>query len=71
MTKQQHQRAKGEIALARDRLLADRGRTVPFTEAFINASAAMLRAAWRTQQVRLATRSEITRREIRVFCSAL
>ena len=63
MTKQQFQRAKGEIALAYE--------DPTFTGAFINASAAMLRVAWRKQQARLAARSETTRREIAVFCGTL
>ena len=63
MTKQQFLRAKGEIALAYE--------DSTFTGAFINASAAMLRVAWRAQQARLTERSKITEREIREFCSAL
>ena len=63
MTKQQHLRAKGEIALARE--------DEAFTEAFINASVRMLTAAWRAQQAVLATRRETTQREIRVFCETL
>lgn len=60
MTKQQFQRAKGEIARAR--------KDPAFSPTLVTDSAMMLRAAWGAQQVMLAKRSKITSREIDAFC---